>query len=184
MWPYTSPTAAVRSPRSTPRRRPSNFPVDHDIAIARASQSPPRCRTPSTHAAPDNAPLNSATSKHQPRSWSRPRRHGTYSPSRRRRRCPTRRGPGRRSAVEHPEHACDASQPPMSWLKAVALLNMPFMSVTPEVSHAPMSSLKDAAAVSPSGQFVRTKQPRHVRHAPVDPRGITRPRGAPRRTPP
>ena len=38
------------------------------------------------------------------------------------------------------------AQLPMSWLKAEALLNIQLMSVTPEVSHAPMSSLKDAAA--------------------------------------
>ena len=38
-------------------------------------------------------------------------------------------------------------QPPRSWSKAEAPLNMYFMSVTPEVSHAVMSSLKDAAAV-------------------------------------
>ena len=35
----------------------------------------------------------------------------------------------------------------MSWLKAEARQNILYIDVTPEVSHAPMSSLKDAAAV-------------------------------------
>ena len=35
----------------------------------------------------------------------------------------------------------------MSRLKAEALWNIPYIDVTPEVSHALMSSLKDAAAV-------------------------------------
>ena len=35
----------------------------------------------------------------------------------------------------------------MSWLKAEAPQNIPRIDVTPEVSHAPMSSSKDAAAV-------------------------------------
>ena len=35
---------------------------------------------------------------------------------------------------------------PMSWLKAEAPQNIKYIVVTPEVSHAPMSSLKDAAA--------------------------------------
>ena len=39
----------------------------------------------------------------------------------------------------------EVSHPPMSWLKA-DFLNMETMSVAPEVSHAPMFSLKDAAA--------------------------------------
>ena len=34
----------------------------------------------------------------------------------------------------------------MSWLKAEATWNIPYIDVTPEVSHAPMLSLKDAAA--------------------------------------
>ena len=37
-------------------------------------------------------------------------------------------------------------QPPMSWLKAEAKENMYRIVVMPEVSHAPMSSLKDTAA--------------------------------------
>ena len=35
----------------------------------------------------------------------------------------------------------------MSWSKAEAKMNIAFIVLTPEVSHAPMSSLKDAAAV-------------------------------------
>ena len=38
------------------------------------------------------------------------------------------------------------AQSPMSRLKAEALWNIPYIIVTPEVSHAVMSSLKDAAA--------------------------------------
>ena len=34
----------------------------------------------------------------------------------------------------------------MSWSKAEAYWNITYIDVTPEVSHAPMSSLKDAAA--------------------------------------
>jgi len=35
----------------------------------------------------------------------------------------------------------------MSWLNDEVLMNISFIVVTPEVSHAPMSSLKEAAAV-------------------------------------
>ena len=40
----------------------------------------------------------------------------------------------------------EVSHAPMSWLKAEASWNIKRMLVTPEVSHAPISSLKEAAA--------------------------------------
>jgi len=56
------------------------------------------------------------------------------------------------------------AQSPMSWSKAKAPRNMNSIVVTPEVSHAPMSSLKDdvdktqlSAHDSPSIQSCRTQ---------------------------
>ena len=46
-------------------------------------------------------------------------------------------------------------------------MNMQCIVVTPEVSHAPMSSLKDAAATTLSWPLTLHKTTRHVRHPDV-----------------
>ena len=55
------------------------------------------------------------------------------------------------------------AQPPMSWLKAEAWRklprNMPSILVTPEVSHAPMFSLKDDALLNNSDMSVTPRVP-------------------------
>ena len=46
-----------------------------------------------------------------------------------------------------PRSTSSSTHQPRSWSKAEAKKNIPTIVVTPEVSHALMSSLKDAAAV-------------------------------------
>ena len=88
------------------------------------------CWTPhdvDAHCVPENSFPSNSTSRHQPRSWLKAE------------------APLNMFSMPH-FPTLSIAQPLMSWLKAEASMNIFSIVVTPEVSHAPMSSLKNAAA--------------------------------------
>ena len=106
------------------------------------------------HGVPANA-ISTATdsSTHQPRSWSKaeawPRTSSRIA-------CDAVEAPGAevlikgRSLVEHRLHRLHGSDLPAAYIlikRRGATKTISFIVVTPEVTHAPMSSLKEAAAV-------------------------------------